>query len=62
MVKPLYYSIKICFDSVSVLKHKIQLSKSEDLIGFIQQFMNQAVSHLADRKKLQRPIQNGRLL
>ena len=29
-----------------LVKNKIQLSKFEDLVGFIQQFMNQAASHL----------------
>ena len=32
------------------LKTKIQLSKFEDLIGFIQWFMNQTAFHLVDRK------------
>ena len=42
---------------------KIQLSKFfQDLIAFIQQFMNWAVSHLADRKELCGAIQKGRLL
>ena len=36
-----------------VLKNQIQLSKSEDLFGCIQQFMNQAASHLANRKERQ---------
>lgn len=42
----------------SVLTTKIQLSKH--LIGFIQQFMNQAVSNVADRKVLGRAILHER--
>lgn len=34
----------------------------EDLIDFIQQYMNQAASLAANRKDLQGTIQNGRLL
>lgn len=41
---------------------KIQLSKCEDEIGFIEQFMNQVAFYLADRKELQGDVQNGRLL
>lgn len=49
----------------SQLRHcfkKIQLSKLEDLIGFIQQFMNRAASRPAYRKELQGALQSGRLL
>ena len=42
-----------------LLKNKIQLS-FKDLIGFIQQFMNQTASNLADRKGLQRVLQGKR--
>ena len=42
--------------------NKIQPSKFEDLIGFIQRFMNQAVSYLATRRTLQRAVQNGMFL
>lgn len=35
---------------------KNQLSKFDDPIGFIQQFMNRTASHLANRKDLQRAI------
>ena len=31
-----------------VLENKIQPSKFEDTIGFIQRFMNQAASHLSN--------------
>ena len=41
-----------------VLKNKIQLSKSEDLICFIQQYVNQEALHLASRKVLQGAVQN----
>lgn len=34
----------------------------EDLIGFLQQFINQAAPHLASREELQGAVQNGRLL
>lgn len=34
----------------------------EDLIGFVQRFMNQAASRPADRMELQVAVQNGRLL
>ena len=43
-----------------VLKKKIQLSKH--LIGFTQQFMNQAVSNIADRKVLWKAILKERYL
>ena len=43
-----------------VLKNKIQPSKFEDLIGFIQQFMSRAASHLERRKALWEVVQNGR--
>ena len=45
-----------------MLKNIIQLSKFEDLIGFIQGFMNQAASQLADRKELQRAAEKERFL
>ena len=45
-----------------LLKNKIQLSKLEDLIGFIKEFMNQAVSCLASTEMLQGVVQNGRFL
>jgi len=41
--------VEIAEDSV---KKKIQLSKFEDLTGFIQLFMNWAASHLANEKEL----------
>ena len=34
-----------------------QLSKFEDLISFTQQFTNGAVSHLTNRKELQRAVE-----
>ena len=37
-----------------LLNNKIQLSKSEDLIGFIQQVMNRISSHQANGKDLLR--------
>ena len=46
----------------NLLKQKIQPSEFEDLIGFIKQFMNQAVSHLATRKALHCCVQNERFL
>lgn len=45
----------ICF---LLIKNKIQLSKFEDLIGLIKQFMNQAVSLLVTRRVLP-VVQNG---
>ena len=36
------------------------MSKFEDLIGFIKQFMNWAASHQATRKGLPGVTQNGR--
>ena len=36
----------------TVLKNNIHLNKFEDQIGFIQQIMNWAASHLANRKEL----------
>ena len=44
------------------LKTEIQLSKSEDQIGFLQQFMNRAPAHLANRKELWRAIEKERFL
>lgn len=38
------------------------LSKFEDLFGFVQGFMKQAAYHLANRRELQRVVQNGRFL
>lgn len=35
--------------AIQVFKNKIQLSKSEDVIAFIEWFMNQATSSLAHR-------------
>ena len=43
------------------LNNKIEQTKFEDLIGFIQQFINQTAFHVAIRKKLQRVVQNGKL-
>lgn len=45
-----------------MLKNKIQVGKFEDLIGFIQVFMDQAISHLASGRKLQVAVQNGKFL
>ena len=41
-----------------MLKNKILLNKFEDLINFIQWFMNQAAFHLTTRSKLWGVIQN----
>lgn len=51
-----------CEESLSILtlKKKIQLSKFEDLIVFIQLCMNWAAPHLATRRMLDRVVQNGR--
>lgn len=49
------------FCLVALLKNKIQPSKCEDLIDFINQFMNQPVSHLASRDT-PRSDTNARLL
>ena len=38
---------------INGVKNQIQLSKSEDLFDFIQEFMTQAASHLENRKELQ---------
>lgn len=38
--------------NIPLLKNKIQLSKFSSLISIIQQFMNWAASHLADRKEV----------
>ena len=38
--------------ATKLVKNKIQLSKFKDKIGFIQQLVNQAVSHLENRKEL----------
>lgn len=46
--KTCLFDIKIV---LTLLKNKIKLSEFEDLIGFIQQFMNCAASHLARREK-----------
>lgn len=40
----------------SLLKNKIQQSASEDLIGFLKQFMNPAASHLAIRRALREVV------
>lgn len=46
----------------SCVKTKIQLGKPEDLIGFIERFINPAASsHLASRRELRRAGYNGRL-
>ena len=47
---------------VYILLKKIQLSKFEDLVGFIQQFTNGTASHLATRMELQGTVQNGKFL
>lgn len=39
---------------------KRKLSKFEDVIGFIKQFMNWAASHLAGREILRGVVKNGR--
>lgn len=51
----------------NALKNKIQKSKKhnstdklEDLVGFVQQFMNWAASHLAHRKELWRTVEKER--
>ena len=41
-----------------LLKKQIRLGKCKDLTDFIWWFMNWAASHLADRKELQRAVQN----
>lgn len=46
--------------AIQVFKNKIHLSKSEDVIGFIEWFMNQATSSLAHREMLQGVVQNER--
>ena len=45
-----------------LLRNKIQQSKHEVLIGFIQQFMNWAASRLANRKEFQRAIEKERFV
>lgn len=48
----LFFSLPyLCLCSCQLLKNKIQLSEFKDLIDFIQQFVNQAASNLADRKE-----------
>ena len=44
----------------STLKH--QLSKSENLLGSTEQFMNRTASHLVNRKVLLGVVQNGKFL
>lgn len=39
-----------------------QLSNFEDVIGFIELFMNWATSHLVSREELKVVVQNGRVL
>ena len=51
----------LCFINMYIVK-KIQLSKFEDLVGFIQQFTNGTASHLATRMELQGTVQNGKFL
>ena len=50
-------------DSHQVLKREIQLRKFKDLIGFIQGFMSQTASHIANTngKDLWGSVQNGRI-
>ena len=43
----------VVFEGLVAFKNKIHLSKLEDLIGFIKQFMIQAESHLVSRRVLQ---------
>ena len=43
------------------LLKKIQLANFMDLNGFVQQYLTQAASLVADRKELQRAVQNERL-
>lgn len=43
-----------------LLKNKIQVSKFEDLIGFLQQLLNWAASRLESRKELAEAVENGR--
>ena len=47
---------------LNLLKNKIELSKLEDLTGFIKQFMNRAASHPARRRVLWGVVQIGRFL
>lgn len=53
---------KIRINYFIVLRNRIQLSKIEDLFFSIQQFMNQAASHLASRTRPQGTAQSGRFL
>lgn len=55
-------AINIIFHCWFFLENNIQLSKLEDLIGFMKKFKNWPVFHLASREMLWRVIQNGRFL
>ena len=46
----------------NVRKSKFIWVNFKDLIGFIQQLMNQTASHLADREELHGAVQNVGLL
>lgn len=48
------------FEKNEVLKHKIQLSKLKNLIGFIQWFIGQTAPHLANSKEVQGVVKFGR--
>ena len=52
-------SLFLC--SCQLLKNKIQLRKFKDLIGFSQQFVNQATSNLPDRKEFPGAVLNEKL-
>lgn len=47
---------------LALLANQIPLSRFKDQIGFIQRCINQAASHLTNRKALQGAIKNRRLL
>ena len=51
-VKRVDLMLSVLLQYLEGLKTEIQLSKSEDQIGFLQQFMNRAPAHLANRKEL----------
>lgn len=54
--------IKLKNKIFELLKNKIQQSKFENLIGFLKQFLNWAVSQLGTRRVSWGVVQNGKFL
>lgn len=58
--KPISSSLQVPLLLPNLLKKTVQLSKFKDLIDFIQRFMKQVASHLANGKETQGAVENRR--